>query len=461
LSNNLEAFAARVAMIDAAEKTLDVQTFIFEDDDTGLFLVDRMVMAADRGVRVRILLDDLLSHGVEKGLAAFDAHPNVEFRMFNPWTQRGGIERGFEFLVRPRLNHRMHNKVFIADGIAAILGGRNLADEYFDLNADYDFRDLDVLAVGPVVAGANELFDGFWNGPDAIPISGLKPRLDTDKMLHDGRERLAEHRVRMQDTAYADSVRKTEFVEQLQSRSVDWILASGQVLGDSPDVFDKKKQAEPAQKLADQLRATFFSAERELLVSSPYFVPRKDGTKRICELANSGTNVRVLTNSLAATDGGVVHTWYSKYRKQLLESGVQLFELRRIAAADVSEDKSDGETRAYGSANAALHAKTFVVDEERVFIGSLNLDPRSVVLNTEIGVLIESPELSAAVADRIRSLMAPEHSYEVLLSPEGKMYWVCRDANGDEIRFDHDPDTSGWERFKTWLMRLLPIEGQI
>jgi putative cardiolipin synthase len=362
LPDSLEAFAARVAMIDAAERTLDLQYFIFKGDDTGLFLVDRLVTAADRGVRVRILVDDLQAHGIEKGLAAFDGHANIEVRIYNPWTQRG-FGRLFEFLFSPRLNHRMHNKIFIADGIVAILGGRNLADEYFDLHADFEFRDLDVLAAGPVVTGANQIFDAFWNGPDAIPISGLKPKPDAEKMLQDGRDRLTEHRARMQGTAYADAVRETELAQQVLSHSMQWAFAKGQVYGNAPNVTEPEGDAPPPLTLADQLREVFYSAKQELLASSPYFVPGKKPTERLCEVSAGGASVQILTNSLSATDMGVVHGGYSKYRKRLLEGGVQLFELRRLGAADEAKKEDDKEKRAYGSANASLHAKSFVVDQ--------------------------------------------------------------------------------------------------
>jgi putative cardiolipin synthase len=456
LPNNLEALAARVAMIDAAERTLDLQYYIFLNDDIGLFLVDRLVSAADRGVRVRILVDDMYAHGIEKGLVAFDAHENIELRIFNPWTQRsGGFVRGFEFLFTPRLNHRMHNKLIVADGIVAILGGRNLADEYFALNEEFDYRDLDVAAVGPVVAGANRLFDEFWNGPDAIPVTGLKPKPDGEAMLAEGRDRLERHRARMASSPYADAVRATEFVQQLKSRSLQWVFASGRVVGDSAEKTTRSDEPDWTQSLASELKDVFYSAKRELLICSPYFVPRTQATERLCDLASTGARVRILTNSQVATDVPVVHAGYSKYRSRLLQGGVELFELRR-RGAEVKDQHL-----AFGSANASLHAKTFVVDRERVFIGSLNLDPRSVVINTEIGVLVESPALAEGVAERINELMLPTWSYRLVRSPSGKLLWFCEDANGQEIRFTTDPETSGWDRFMSGLLGVLPIEGQI
>lgn len=458
LPNSLEAFAARVAMIDAAERTLDLQYYIFIDDETGLFIVDRLLTAADRGVRVRILIDDMHAHGVEEGLAAFDAHPNIELRIFNPWTQRSGaLVRGLEFLVTPRLNHRMHNKAMIADGVLAILGGRNLADEYFDLSSEFEFRDLDVAIVGPAAADANRLFDAFWNGPDAIPVTGFEAKQDSEALLAAGRTRLDEHRENMKGSAYADAVRATEFVQQVSSRSVQWVFAKGRVLGDAPDKTTRSDDPLWSESLADHVRDVFYSAQRELLVSSPYFVPGRKATGRLCDLAAGGADVRILTNSQAATDVPIVHAEYAKYRLPLTKGGVDLFELRR-RGAPVEHD--DDQHRAFGSWNASLHAKTFVVDRERVFIGSLNLDPRSVELNTEVGVLIESPELAERVAGSIATLMSPAWSYRLVLTPNGKLNWVAEDAGGNEIRLTVDPDTSWWDRFKCGMMGLLPIEGQ-
>jgi len=248
LPDNLEAFAARVAMIDAAERTLDLQYYIFTDDETGLFIVDRLVAAADRGVRVRILVDDMCAHGIENGLAAFDAHPQIELRIFNPWKQRTGVPaRLAEYLATPRLNHRMHNKMIIADGVLAVLGGRNIADAYYDRNSEFNFRDLDVAVAGPAVEDANRLFDGFWNGPNAIPVTGFRPAPDAASLLEAGRSRLIENREKMKNSAYAQAVLKTEFVEQLKSQSAHWVFAKGRVLGDAPDKPARKhNRLEPA-----------------------------------------------------------------------------------------------------------------------------------------------------------------------------------------------------------------------
>lgn len=458
LPNALEAFAARIALIDAAERTLNLQYYIFHSDDTGLFLIDRLVTAADRGVSVRILVDDMYAHGIEKGLAMFDAHPNIELRLFNPWKYRGGaVSRAFEFLFTPRLNHRMHNKIFIADGTVAIFGGRNLGDEYYGSNSDFNFRDLDVAAAGPVAMEADQLFDDFWNGQDAIPVTGLKPRPDIESLMANARTRLSTHREKMMDTPYADAVRSTEFVQQFRSKSLEWVFAHGTVVGDAPEKTVHAGDAKWTHTLAAAVREPFFSAERELIVSSPYLVPGKKLTGRLCDMAAAGVDVRFLTNSLAANDVPIAHAGYARYRQRLVKGGVEVFELRH-QGTNVPEQKQS--KPAYGSSNSSLHAKSFVIDRQRVFIGSLNLDPRSVVLNTEVGVFIDSPVLAESVAASISSLTTPEWSYRLEISSQGNLIWVGVDEVGNEIQFTHDPDTSCWQRFKIIIMRMLPVESQ-
>ena len=455
LPNNLEAIAARVAIIEAAQRTLDLQYYIFRPDETGLYLVDRMVAAADRGVRVRILIDDMCAHGIEERLLAFDSHPNIELRLFNPWKNRGGaLTRGFEFLFNSHLNHRMHNKLFIADGIVGILGGRNLADEYFSLNREYDFRDLDVAVAGPVMRRGNELFDEFWNGPDAIPVSGLKTKRNEQTTLETARGELQKNRERLQESPYAEAVRTTEFVQQLKTKSTAWIFATGHIIGDSAEKTKRADDPDWRRSLADEARDFFSSAKDELLICSPYFVPGKAFTARLCEIAQSGVRVRILTNSQSSTDVPFVYAGYEKYRTTLLKAGVEIYELR-VYAAEATEKP------AFGSAVSNLHAKTFVNDHQRAFVGSLNLDPRSVILNTEIGVVIESPELAKSVANSITALTSPKWSYRVSLNSKGKLVWTAVDETGKTVEYENEPETSFWDRFMEGILGLLPIESQI
>jgi putative cardiolipin synthase len=302
------------------------------------------------------------------------------------------------------------------------------------------------------------LFDIFWNGPDAIPIAALRPMPDFEGMLEEKRTLLREHRERMRTSAYSEAVRSSELVQQFKSKSVEWVFARGRVVGDLPEKTTKGAGATEDVTLAAQVQDEFYSARRELMISSPYFVPGKKATGRLCDLAASGVGVRILTNSFEATDVPIVHAGYSKYRKQLASGGVELFELRRRSAP---ESKREDDARAFGSANASLHAKSFVVDRERVFIGSLNLDPRSVVINTEVGVVIENEALAEAVARAMTALMHPQRSYRVAVSTEGKTTWIGEDADGNEVRITTEPETSWWDRFKIGFMRLMPIEGQI
>lgn len=493
LPNSLEALAVRIVLIDLAERTLDLQYYILVNDDTGRFLIERLVAAADRGVRVRLLLDDMYAHGVEGALMALDAHPNIELRIFNPWTQRGGmLARGTEFLFTPRLNHRMHNKLLIADGIVGIFGGRNIGDEYFSHHAEFEFRDLDVAVAGPVVAEGSALFDAFWNGPDAVALGGLDPAPDWETEFADARAALVEHRAEMQESRYARAVKETRFVEELEDRSTRWIFAPARLLADSPDKTSRAGDPEWSGSLSDSVRQVITGAQRELLASSPYFVPRRQGCESLAELTARGVEVVILTNSFAANDVGLVHAAYSRHRPRMVRDGVVLYEMRRRGAQDEIDevvevdvlvevdalDAPDGppgqdgqhlavgddpeeSARAFGSANASLHAKTFVVDRERVFIGSMNLDPRSVAWNTELGLLIESPELAEQVAQAILALTVPSLSYRVSIGPLDELIWIGEDADGHELIFRHDPDTSAWERLSNGFAGLLPIEGQL
>jgi len=459
LPNNLESLAARLALIDAAERTVDLQSFIFNNDDTGLYLVDRLVAAADRGVRIRILIDDLCAHGVETGLALIDAHPNIELRLFNPWTYRGGpLTRIPEFILTPRLNHRMHNKLFIADGTVAIFGGRNLSDEYLGYHTDFDYRDLDVAATGPVAADAGRIFDDFWNGPDAIPVSGFTPRPDVEAQMVEARTRLGIHREKLRNTPYADAVRETEFMQQLRTRSLKWIVARGTVVADSPEKTVRAGEEGWCRTVADELRDPFFAAQKELIACSPYFVPGDAVVDRLCELASRGVTVRILTNSLASNDMKIAHAGYTKYRERLARCGVEVFELRRRGSNAPADELA---VPAFGSHSVSLHAKSFVIDRQRVFIGSVNLDPRSIVLNTEIGVFVDNPELAESISGSISSLMSSEWSYRLEISPEGALTWVGQDAAGNETRTTDDPDSSFWDRLSIFLQRMLPVESQI
>jgi len=385
------AFAARALLAAAAERSLDVQYYIWHDDVSGGLLVEALRLAADRGVRVRLLLDDNNTAGMDPLLAALDAHPNVELRLYNPFVQRQFRPLGYvtEF---SRLNRRMHNKSFTADNQATIVGGRNVGDEYFAAGEEVGFADLDVLAVGPVVNEVSKSFDLYWSSASAYPAASV-----IAKSAGDGHAELARRAQALQKEprahSYLDSVAQSPIMRDLASGqlALDWARTT--VHYDDP-AKTLARRAELEQTLMlPRLAKTVGEARSGFDVVSPYFVPTRSGAEGFAELARRGVKVRVLTNSLAATDVSTVHAGYAKWRPTLLDAGVQLFELQRSAGIG---DK-DQRLLLTGSSAASLHAKTFAVDGERIFIGSFNLDPRSAALNTELGFVIESPRLANAL----------------------------------------------------------------
>lgn len=458
-----DAFVARALLAGAAERTLDVQYYMIHADDTGSLIAETLLRAADRGVRVRVLVDDIYASESDHEIAVLDLHENVEVRLFNPWKHRGNaFARAFGFLMEPgRLNHRMHNKLFVADGVALIIGGRNLGDEYFDLKDEMNFRDLDVLAVGPVVAQASASFDRFWNSDWAVPAAGLKDQQPTQSDYDATRARLVRHRKMMENSPFVSALKESRFTQDFAASRLQLELGHARVLGDQPEKVESEAD-DHAEVLAAGLMGHRKMPSRELLISSPYFVPGDWGVEQLTAIAKSGVDVRVLTNSLAANDVSIVHSGYKRYRPALLRGGVKLYEFRRTSAA-LRKRKDD---RLFGSENSSLHAKTIVVDRESVYVGSLNLDPRSVEQNTEIGLVIESKVLGERIARMHEYMTRPSVSYSVTLAdgPESgsnAIAWAGEEA-GKATRLTHEPDTGWFKRFTVWLVGLLPfVESQI
>jgi putative cardiolipin synthase len=443
-----DAFAARTMLARAAERSLDVQYYIWRNDMTGTLLFGALRGAADRGVRVRLLLDDNNTSGLDAALATLDAHPNIEVRLFNPFVIRS--MRLFGYLMDfSRANRRMHNKSFTADSQVTVVGGRNVGDEYFGAGDDVLFADLDVMAVGPVVAEVSKDFDRYWNSRSSYPADRLLGPVDgvaAQKLTVDA-ARLASSPGAL---AYAGTLRNSGFVDDVMKESLPWEWAATRMISDDPAkglglaragtlIFDKLKQA-MGQPVA------------ELNLVSPYFVPTDAGVDAFVAMARRGVRIRVLTNALEATDVAAVHAGYAKHRKSLLEAGVLLYELRRVSPASAS--RSD--VGLAGSSASSLHSKTLAVDRSRVFIGSFNFDPRSARLNTEMGFVIDSPVLAGRISSAFDHRI-PVEAYEVRLSPERKLYWLERRGNS-VVRHDVEPGTSLGQRAGVWLMSLLPID---
>ena len=442
------AFAARALLAAAAERTIDAQYYIWNGDATGHLLFEALWRAAGRGVRVRLLLDDNNTGGLDETLAALDAHPNLEVRLYNPLRHRR--VRALSYVTDfGRLDRRMHNKSFTVDAQVTVIGGRNVGDEYFGAGRGFVYGDLDVMAVGPVVLDVSAAFDRYWNSESATPAAGLlRPappgaagRLEA---------RFSAVRASPEAVEYRNAVRDAPLVtELLEDRlSLEW--ADARLVCDDPaKTLDREGRSDLL--LLPRMLELAGRPARELDLVSPYFVPLEGGTAVFEGLARGGVRVRVLTNSLAATTVASVHAGYAKRREALLRAGVRLFELEPSAGA---EPKGR-----VGSSSASLHAKTFAVDRERLFVGSFNFDPRSARLNTEMGLVIRSPVLAARLAAVFDTGLS-SRAYEVRLSGEGRLYWVEHSASG-EIRHDTEPGTGFWRRTAVRLLSILPIEGEL
>ena len=458
LGDGVDAFAARISMVDRAVHALDAQYYIFHQDVTGSFLLERLLAAADRGVRVRLLLDDLGSNGIDDAIAAANVHENLEVRLFNP-RARGpwsGLAKTLDLLSRPfRLNHRMHNKMLTSDGVAGIVGGRNVGDEYFDASADVNFGDLDLLAFGPVVTELGESFDSYWNSEFTQQLTGWSPFEREAQDLHDLRTELAAviHENRSSD--YAARLRDTSFLVDAADGDLPLVWAPTHAYSDLPRKIVASADEIEETLLIERLRKRIDPAKEELLIVSPYFIPGEVATRDLVGQEKGGVEVRILTNSLAATDVPAVHAGYRKYRRDLVEGGAEIFE---------AQPESDLTTSLFtegllGSKSASLHAKTFIVDRRFVFVGSMNLDPRSVELNTELGFVIESPELAELLIAKIERVLIGESSWKVTVDAEG-LLWTGVE-NGLPVEYRSEPRTSCWQRFKCELVGLLPVEGQL
>ncbi len=449
LADGRDAFAARAMLAAAAQRSLDVQYYIWHKDITGTLLFDALRQAAERGVRVRLLLDDNNTSGLDQTLTMLAKQKNIEIRLFNPFVPRS--PRALAFVTDfSRVNRRMHNKSFTADNQATIVGGRNVGDEYFGAAGDVLFADLDVLAVGPVVDEVSHEFDRYWNSPSAYPAQLL-----LTKPVAGDAATIAAEADRIDDTkaaeAYVQALRTSPFVRQLMDRQLAFEWARTRMISDDPaKVLD---QARPGTGVAENLENLLGVPEKELDLISPYFVPGKAGTKAFADLAHKGVGVRVLTNALEATDVAAVHAGYAKWRKPLLEAGVLLYESRR------SWEQGDAREQPgrFGSSASSLHAKTISVDDRRIFVGSFNFDPRSVELNTEMGLVIDSPVLARQLGQAMRTTI-PQRAYQVLLAPDGSLYWIARNANGSTTRYDTEPGTSVWKRMGVAILSVLPID---
>ncbi|GAB4394570.1 MAG: phospholipase D family protein [Kiloniellaceae bacterium] len=454
LDSNAEGLRWRLALIDSAQYSLDLQYYVWWGDETGALLMKRTIMAADRGVRVRIIVDDLttiLNDADEPKLrdaatAVISSHPNIEIRLFNPWRARGLAGRIFETLADlQRTNQRMHNKMMIADNRATIIGGRNIGNEYFGLHETFNFRDLDTIGIGPVARQASEVFDRFWNSEMVLPAGRLGVEI-TPEELQRGyaviNRRLAEAAV----------------LSHFKAEPQDWrdlldALAAGMVGGESHVYTDAPEEDGVDHIMPAAILDLLASAEREVLITNAYIIPNGRIVDWIAGEIDRGVRYRILTNSLASHDVPAVNSHYRIWRDNLLRAGVELYEAR----PDAAERRRLADTPPVESRYMGLHVKAMVIDRQRVFIGSMNLDPRSWAINSEMGVVVESPALAEKLADVMDESVRPENAWR-LERGEAKKYGVEDEVlwiAGDET-LRHQPTRDGWQLFQDFIFAFFP-----
>jgi len=442
LIGGMSALGARIRLIEAAEKSIDAQYFLMKGDTAGQVFAGALLDAADRGVRVRFLLDDVFTTVEDEELELLNRHPNVEVRLFNPVSRRGiGL---FNFLGDyRRANRRMHNKSFTVDNQVTIVGGRNIADEYFELRPEGEFLDLDVIGIGPVAADVSAVFDSFWNHERSLPLEAVTSEF-TPAELEAVRRDVEQEFATVGDSAYEDA-RSTPLIVELFEDSKPLYSATAEVITDDPAKLVSAIDAEH-QYLVNRLQDVVGAAEREVLVLTPYLVPGDNGVEFWGELVARGVRVVILTNSLASNNHPAVHSGYTRYRKPLLRAGVELYEAR----ADAVKPDARGET----ADKLTLHTKGLIIDRRRVFIGSLNLDPRAIEVNTEMGLLIESSELGGQLAQGVDRRLG-EMAYKLSLDEKGRIEWHAL-VDGQDVVETSEPLATGFRKFVAWLLKIVP-----
>jgi putative cardiolipin synthase len=447
LTDGVDAFAARAMTAQKAGRSLDLQYYIWHDDLTGRLLGREVWQAAERGVRVRMLLDDMNAEGMDSKLLLLDGHPNIEIRLYNPFRNRTGPARILELVQRVvSVNHRMHNKAWIADNRVAVVGGRNIGVEYFGAGDEVNFRDLDMILFGPAVQEASAIFDRYWNSAAVVPLAGLSraPEGGFDAI---GAAIEAEA-TGVQAQRYLQRVAASPRVQDYaRERLTPFWSANLHLVADPPV---KRIGDRGDDWLVHRIERDLSSARHKVLLISPYFVPGPAVTDSMTALVDQGVTLGVVTNSLAANDVPAVYSAYRPYRDRLLRGGVHVYELRAQGHTDSS---------LFGASGASLHTKAYSVDDARGFIGSFNLDARSAYLNTEMGVMFDDPALARAVRDEYLRLSGPGLSYW-MHADGGGTRWLDRAAH-PPLLLDREPDTGAWQRFTAGIIGWLPLESQL
>ncbi len=447
------AFAARSILTDMATLSIDVQYYIWHDDQAGQLLLKNLWDAAERGVIVRLLLDDFNNTAVfDQHLLRFSAHPNISVRIVNPLMYRKFQMLNFVTGL-PRINRRMHNKSMIFDKQIAVIGGRNIGNEYLSNDKSSQFADLDVLLIGKVVDDVDNSFLSYWSAPISFDIETLvEPEVDATTDFLTGLDKISdEDNTRSSLSLYKAAIEDSSIDTDLINRRIPFRWTDMQFLSD--DVGKLTKSVPIETNLVQQLRTLLGHPSKQLTIISSYFVPTKEGVDTLVKLADTGVKIKILTNSFNATDVTAVHSGYSQWRPKMLRAGIKLYELKSTA----SEEKTDNKLwRARSQSSTSLHAKTFAVDDHQVFIGSYNVDPRSANINTEMGVIINDDELARQLHNALSDDLLGQ-AYEVKISESGKLEWHTIE-NGKSITYDTEPQVDMSDHVWLTIMSWLPID---
>ncbi|QEW21040.1 Putative cardiolipin synthase YbhO [Marinibacterium anthonyi] len=447
IADGRAAFAARAVLAREARSSIDAQYYIWQDDTTGLMLLDELRAAAERGVRVRLLVDDNGIPGLDGLLAELDAMPSADVRIFNPFALRKPKLLSYTFAFR-RLNRRMHNKSMTVDGVATIFGGRNIGDIYFAYGDGTHYFDVDAVAVGPIVDDVARTFDAYWNSGAVYPADLLLAPPGAPAIARLG----AEARASAKGAGYQAAVEDNQLARQIESHTLDFEWGNAVLYADDP--AKGLGQAADDRLVVEDLFALAGEATTSLDLVSAYFIPGPRGAELLEAMARKGIRVRVLTNSLEATDVMPVHAGYMRYRQGLVDSGVELLELRSMR----EEHANRTLPQLLAGSASGLHAKVFGFDAARVFIGSYNLDPRSARLNTEMGVLVDSPAMAASLAGQLDQ---STFAYRVQAAPDGQLTWIETADDGSTQTYDHDPKTTLFHRLLSHVVSWLPVEWML
>jgi putative cardiolipin synthase len=447
LERGLDGLGARLKALDLAHLSVDAQYFLIKPDEAGRLFLGKLLAAADRGVRIRLLLDDIFTPRDDQVLATLATHPKIQIRLFNPLSRKSpafwALLRSFSLT-----NRRMHNKSFIVDDALAIFGGRNIAAEYFGLKPNDNFNDFEVLATGPVIDELAASFDSFWKSPLSLPVEKLTRRINPQRL--DRWRRIMQEVVEgVRPSAYSNAV-DSEFMQELFRGERSPQAAVMRVVSDSPDKFHEAPGAEHHLVVADALVEALASARRGVTVITPYFLPRERGRLLSKAMASRGLQIRLITNSLASTNHVAVHAHYRKYRREMLEAGIEMYELRADRRPRWEQS---------GQQRATLHTKAFQLDGETIVLGSANLDPRSIELNSELIVFIESRKFSAQLRQFLKEGL-PELTWQVRLDERQRLRWHYHGQSGAEV-VTREPGASAWRRLLAGFYSLLPIERQL